>query len=131
MYPTYGGRGIKVCDRWLDKDSGFKNFYSDMGDRPSKQHSVDRIDTNGDYSPENCRWVVPIIQSRNKRIQSNNTSGHRGVSYFSDLKKWAAQISVKRKNIVVGYFSNIEDAILARKEAEIVYWGSDGLKIEN
>jgi hypothetical protein len=63
-YHDYGGRGITVCDRWLES---FENFYEDMGDRPSKDHSIDRINNNKGYSKDNCRWVTNKIQSRNKR----------------------------------------------------------------
>jgi hypothetical protein len=91
-YPRYGGRGIKVCEKWLNS---FEAFLADMGERPSKSHSIDRIDVNGMYEPSNCRWATLLEQGYNKRNNANIT--------FNGVKKcvaeWAAITGIKQKAI--------------------------------
>jgi hypothetical protein len=63
-YADYGGRGITICDRWLNS---YANFLADMGRKPSRKHSLDRIDNNRGYSPDNCRWATQNQQVTNRR----------------------------------------------------------------
>lgn len=65
-WPYYGGRGIRVCERWL-MDTGFANFLADVGPRPSLRHTIDRIDNDGHYEPGNVRWATKTEQNRNSR----------------------------------------------------------------
>jgi hypothetical protein len=87
-YRHYGKRGIKVCDRWKD----FSNFLQDMGEKPPGT-SLDRIDNDGDYTPENCRWATLSQQQRNKGLMSTNTSGHTGVIWNKRRNRWVVQIA--------------------------------------
>ena len=93
-YKNYGGRGIKVCDRWL---SSFENFLSDMGERPSKLHSIDRINNNGNYEPSNCRWATIDTQASNKR--SNNKITIDGIT--KNRAEWAKLSGVGQSTILL------------------------------
>ncbi len=75
-YVHYGGRGIIVCDRWLNS---FENFLLDMGEKPSSDHSVDRINVDGNYEPSNCKWSTTIEQENNKR--NNRIVTYKGKNY--------------------------------------------------
>jgi len=95
-YEYYGGRGIVLCDRWVDN---FQNFYDDMGKRPEGDYEIDRTDNDKNYSPANCKWVKKIVNARNKRNSKwwfvngvryeslTHASESLGVT-FTVIKKW-------------------------------------------
>lgn len=122
-YPLYGGRGIRVCSRWLEPFGlGLKNFYTDMGDRVGNQQ-IDRIDVNGDYSPENCRWVTPQQNLMNRRVFKKNKTGFKGVS-IRPSGKFRAAIAKDKKDYVIGQkFETAEDAARAYDAKAIELFG--------
>lgn len=91
-YKYYGGRGIKICQRWMDS---FENFLTDMGERPSMKHTLDRIDNNGDYSMENCRWATQLEQKNNTR--KNTFLSFNGKT--QTIAYWARELNLSQATI--------------------------------
>jgi hypothetical protein len=119
-YPAYGGRGIKICERW---EKSFKNFIADMGRRPTPQHTIERIDNDGNYEPSNCKWATKTEQRHNNRIPKNNTTGVNGVQWNQSRNRYYVVIGSCGKQIHVGCFKTLSEAAEARRQAEIKYWG--------
>jgi hypothetical protein len=92
-FPRYGGRGITICERW----ESFAAFVKDMGLRPSPSHSLDRIDNDGPYSPDNCRWATRVEQSRNRRSNKRVSMDGRTLT----LAEWSEVTGIPLSRISV------------------------------
>jgi hypothetical protein len=121
-YYNYGALGIQVSDDWRNS---FEVFLSDMGPRPSNKHSIERVDTKGNYCKENCIWTDDLsMQAYNTKLRSNNKSGRTGVRISSKKKgTWLAEITFQYEVIRFGPFETFEEAVKAREEAELKYFG--------
>jgi hypothetical protein len=112
-YNDYGNRGITMCEEWLNNITSFINWAIENGYNESL--SIDRIDNNKGYSPDNCRCVSYAVQSINKSLRKDNTSGYKGVT--KDSHNWRAQIQIKGKQKFLGYFDTAEEASEAYENA--------------
>lgn len=100
-YKNYGGRGIRVCSRWRES---FENFYADMGERPSDEHSIERLDANKDYHPDNCVWATRKVQARNKRNNRLGVYGGKTITLAELSEITGIPSSTLRKRVaVLGY----------------------------
>jgi hypothetical protein len=90
-FAEYGGNGIGICDRWLD----FRNFYADMGDPPTVQHSIERQNGSLGYSPDNCKWATPQEQANNRK--SSRVVEYNGQSLT--IAQWADSLGISQKTI--------------------------------
>ena len=111
-YKDYGGRGITICEEWLD----IRNFvaWAEATYPNIEDATLDRIDNDKGYSPENCTWSDKTTQAVNQRKMKNNTSGFVGITYYKSNKKWGATIGIKNKKINLGSFKTKEEAVQAR-----------------
>ncbi len=101
-YKNYGGRGIGIDKTWRS----FASFFADVGQRPSKEHSLGRVDNEQGYSKENCRWETALQQANNRRPHKS----WDGVGYDSKNKKWRARLAWMGKSYFIGNFPTEEAA---------------------
>lgn len=118
-YSFYGERGITFDPKWAT----FEGFWEEMEEGYSPNLEIDRIDVNGNYCKGNCRWVDHSLQQFNKRKFKTNTSGRSGVIVRPETGRWSASISFKGKRIYLGCYDLFEDAVKAREDAELKYFG--------
>lgn len=95
-YPNYGGRGIRVCRQWCNS---FAKFFEDMGPKPSPDHSIDRIDNDGPYSPENCRWATREQQASNKRHGNGPPRRFTIAGKTGNISQWARRLGISRERV--------------------------------
>ena len=108
-YSNYGGRGIKVCKKWLES---FENFYSDMGERPQLT-SIERIDANGNYEPNNCKWATSKEQSNNKRSSRKFEYKSETLTIKEIASKYNINYNRLKQRILYGW--SIERAVESSK----------------
>lgn len=120
-YGKYGARGIIVCPEWAESFSAFKEWALAHG--YTDELSIDRVDVDGNYSPENCRWAGGSVQAFNKRKPRRNSSGHVGVSWNKKDGRWVAYITKDYVVHYLGSFASFEDAVAAREAAEVKFFG--------
>ena len=98
-YENYGGRGIKVCDRW---SASFQAFLDDMGRRPSANHSLDRVDVNGDYEPANCKWSTRHEQMANTTRNRFVVVGGQRIIVAEAARRLGVTVNTVRQRMRMG-----------------------------
>ncbi len=118
-YKHYGGRGITMCSRWGD----FSNFAEDMGPKPSGDMTVERRDNEEGYSPDNCYWLPATLQHLNRRKPINQTD-NPGIRKICN--SYRARIWSNGGYKHIGTYGTLQEAVIARMDAELFYRGSIG-----
>jgi len=127
QYDDYGGRGITVCERWMN----FENFYDDMGEKPKGKYQLDRINVNGNYEPGNCRWAIGSVNSHNRRPNKNSTSKYKGVYWVVSEQRWVARCKKEDKAMIKRLKTEKEAAIKYNEFAILLYGKEASLNVIN
>ena len=124
-YETYGAKGIIVCDEWKNDFQTFYDWAIQNGydeDALRNECTLERKDVNGNYSPENCCWANATVQCINQNLRKDNKTGVKGVNWDKKRNKWQAQLQINKKKVLNEHFDNFDDAVKARREAELKYF---------
>lgn len=131
-YPNYGARGIKICDEWYmftdnekkneDKIKAFCTWARNNGYKDGFELTIDRIDPDKDYCPENCRWLTKEAQASNTRSTKYSKTGYAGVRQLKT--GWKAEITVEGEHVIIGSYPTLKEAVEARNQ----YIIKNGLK---
>lgn len=113
-YEKYGGRGIKICTEWLNDPKKFFDWAIKNGYKEGL--SIDRIDVNGNYEPDNCRWADNETQCLNQRIRKDNKTGHKGIYYSEGV--YRVQIRRNKKRYYFGSYKTLPEAVKVLEEAK-------------
>lgn len=113
-YEKYGGRGIKICTEWLNDPKKFFDWAIKNGYKEGL--SIDRIDVNGNYEPDNCRWADNEAQCLNQRLRKDNKTGHKGIYYSEGV--YRVQIRRNKKRYYFGSYKTLPEAVKVLEEAK-------------
>lgn len=113
-YEKYGGRGIKICTEWLNDPKKFFDWAIKNGYKEGL--SIDRIDVNGNYEPDNCRWADNETQCLNQRLRKDNKTGHKGIYYSEGV--YRVQIRRNKKRYYFGSYKTLPEAVKVLEEAK-------------
>lgn len=122
-YDNYGGRGLGMDKLWIERPNEFIEWAENNGWYDGCGLSLDRVDNNRGYFPDNCRFASRTEQNINQRQQKNNTSNYVGVHLNKKSGNWISRITVNKKRISLGSYKDIENAVKARQLGEIKYFG--------
>ena len=124
-YEQYGARGIVVCDEWKNDFQAFYNWSMQNGyDENALRNEcmLERKDVNGNYCPDNCCWASATTQCINQNLRKDNKTGIKGVNWDNKRNMWQAQLQINKKKVLNEHFNNFDDAVRARKDAELKYF---------
>lgn len=127
-YKNYGGRGITMCSDWYNDYTEFYKWSVENG--YSDELTIDRIDNDGNYEPNNCRWASKTEQAINRRVRSNSKTGITGVEYNERNGNYRALITVNKEKIDLGFYNTLKEASKVRRSAEKKYFNDENVTIK-